>query len=79
MLVTWEAPCAAFESPWKTQAASLWDFTIVCLSTTTSWQMGLEGVKAARARKASSKATGSDNLVSRMHEASMQKGMHDNI
>jgi len=40
------------------------------------WQMGLEGVKAARARKASSKATGSDNLVSRMHEASLQKGMH---
>ena len=43
------------------------------------WQMGLEGVKAARARKASSKATGSDNLVSRIHEASVQKGMHRNI
>ncbi len=43
------------------------------------WQMGLEGVKAARARKASSKATGSDVLVSRMHVASLQKGMHRNI
>lgn len=43
------------------------------------WQIGLEGVKAARARKASSKATGSDNLVCRMHEASLQKGMHHNI
>ncbi len=43
------------------------------------WQMGLESAKAAKARKASSKATGSDNLVSRMHEASLQKGMHRNI
>ena len=43
------------------------------------WEMGLEGVKAARARKASSEATGSDNLVSRMHETRLQKGMHRNI
>ncbi len=43
------------------------------------WQMRLERVNAARSRKASSEATGSDNSVSRMHEASLQKGMHRNI
>lgn len=38
------------------------------------WQKGLEGVKAARAFEASSKATDRENLVSWMHGASLQKG-----
>ena len=43
------------------------------------WRMGLERVKAARAHKASSKAASSDSLVGRMHEASLQIGIHRNI
>ena len=44
-----------------------------------SKQMGLEGMKARKARKGSSKATGSDKSAGRMHEASPRKGMHLNI